>query len=83
MYNLALSYVYEQENTLPYNQRTILIINETEDRSVNETAQIMALSPQTIVPLTQRTEQNFQKRSDGPKGLTGYLVSVSINATHE
>lgn len=56
-------------DTLPDNQRTVLILTKIEDRSVKEVAEIMGLSPKAIESLLQRAKNNFSKKIGRNEGL--------------
>lgn len=56
-------------DTLPDNQRTVLILTKIEDRSVKEVADIMDLTPKAVESLVQRAKQNFSKKIGRTEGL--------------
>ena len=56
-------------DTLPDNQRTVLILTKIEDRSVRETAEIMGLSPKAVESLVQRAKVSFSKKIGRTEGF--------------
>lgn len=56
-------------DTLPDNQRTVLILTKIEDRSVKEVADIMGLTPKAVESLVQRAKQNFSKKIGRTEGF--------------
>ena len=58
-------------NELPDNQRTALILLKIEERSQQETAEIMQTTTKAVESLLQRARQNLEKKWSVRKGLTG------------
>ncbi len=56
-------------DTLPDNQRTVLILTKIEDHSVKEVADIMDLTPKAVESLVQRAKQNFSKKIGRTEGF--------------
>lgn len=59
-------------NELPDKQRTVLILLKIEERSQQETAEIMQTSVKAVESLFQRAKQNLEKTWSVRKGLTGH-----------
>lgn len=65
----AIQRLFAIIDTLPDNQRTALILNKIEDRSVKEVADIMQLSPKAVESLLQRAKVNFSKKIGSTEGF--------------
>ena len=65
----AVQHLFSIIDTLPDNQRTVLILTKVEDRSVKEVADIMQLSPKAVESLLQRAKENFSKKFGPTKGF--------------
>ena len=49
-------------NTLPFNQKTVVILLKIEQRPVSDVAEIMQISPKAIESLFQRAKVNLLKK---------------------
>lgn len=65
----AIQRLFALIDTLPDNQRTVLILTKVEDRSVKEVADIMQLSPKAVESLLQRAKVNFSKKAGFTEGF--------------
>ncbi len=65
----ALQQLFAIIDTLPDNQRTVLILTKVEDRSVKEVAEIMQLSSKAVESLLQRAKNNFSKKTGRNEGF--------------
>ena len=65
----AVQRLFSIIDTLPDNQRTVLILTKVEDRSVKEVADIMQLSPKAVESLLQRAKENFSKKFGPAEGF--------------
>lgn len=65
----ALQRLFSVIDSLPDNQRTVLILTKIEDRSIKEVADIMQLSPKATESLLQRAKENFSKKAGRTEGF--------------
>lgn len=64
----ALENLFRHINTLPEQQKTVLILNKIEQQSLQETAEIMNLSYKAVESLLQRAKQNLLKKINTREG---------------
>jgi len=70
----ALSSLFRKINLLPNSQKTALILNKIEQRSVQEIAQTMQLNIKAVESLIQRAKKNLSKRITEAKELDKIIV---------
>lgn len=59
--------LFEHINDLPHNQKTALILQKIEGKTMLETAEIMEISPKAVESVLQRAKTNLQKKLDQAK----------------
>ncbi|MES2762071.1 MAG: RNA polymerase sigma factor [Bacteroidota bacterium] len=64
----GLKNLFEQINQLPDKQRTALILSKMEQKSQNEIAEVMDLSPKAVESLVQRAKTNLSKKLNQSEG---------------
>ena len=63
-----LQHIYQFINELPPNQKTALILNKLENKSQQEIAEIMNLSPKAVESLIQRAKVGLEKKIKSSEG---------------
>lgn len=58
----AIQHIFKCLNELPDRQKTALILSKIEQKSQQEIAEIMQLSPKAVESLVQRAKNNFGKK---------------------
>lgn len=64
-----LSAIFSAINTLPDNQKTVVILLKIEDKTQAEVAQIMELSIKAVESLFQRAKKNLEKTLNRKEGI--------------
>ena len=64
----SLAKIFKNINQLPDNQKTALILTKIEQKSQDETAQIMNLSTKAVESLVQRAKTNLSKKMNLSEG---------------
>ena len=65
----ALENIFKHINTLPENQKTVLILHKIENISIKEVAEIMELTYKAVESLLQRAKVNLTKKLNHNEGI--------------